>query len=155
MHLRFGRANMLHWKSNWKNQPTHPHVKHYGCHTTTWHKVTFHSRRESEDWVGLGFTTDWCWRLFSIVNSEHKRFKCNIDQCKRDFLSGVKESNLLAHVKRKHATFFEKTIGAKYVPSVNTYSLQYRRLKYIQRCTEIVASNGNAFNILHLWFFGG
>lgn len=86
---------------------------------------------------------------FSVVDPVNKRFKCNIELCKSGFLSGIYPSNLIQHVKTQHGAFFAKTFGALRVPPVNNHSLAYRRLKYIQRCTEIVTVNGLSFTTLN------
>lgn len=86
--------------------------------------------------------------LFRLVNPEKKRYKCEVIDCKRDYLSGVKETNLAAHLRRMHPEVHKTLFGANYVVPMKKMSLPYRRLRYLQRCTEIVAVNGNAFTKL-------
>lgn len=85
---------------------------------------------------------------FRLVDPRKNQYKCLIDNCKRDCLSGARKFNLVSHARTQHKYFFDQTFG-KDVIAVKKYPLPYRRLKYIQRCVEIVAVNGNPFTKLH------
>lgn len=81
---------------------------------------------------------------FHPINNEEKYYKCEIENCDKK-LCGKAKNNLVAHVKRKHKTFFEENFGSE---KYNVFELPIKRLKYIQNCVEIVAVNGHAFTIL-------
>lgn len=86
---------------------------------------------------------------FTLVDAVEKRYKCEIEDCNQKYLSGVKQSNLVSHVKKQHANFFRTTFAEDCIVPMNKYSLPYRRLRYIQKCAEIVAINSNPFSILN------
>lgn len=77
------------------------------------------------------------------VDTNITKYKCKIDKCNRN-LSGKQHSNLLKHVRRMHANFFETNIQKKIRP----LTLVQKRMKFIQNSVEIVTMNGRSF--LHL-----
>lgn len=88
---------------------------------------------------------------FRLVDAENQKYKCLIDDCKKNDLSGKKKSNLLNHARSQHKFFFDNLFGADNVEAFEILKkpLPYRRLKYIQTCVEIVAVNGNPFTKLN------
>lgn len=85
---------------------------------------------------------------FRLVDVERKRYACEVNDCPRDYLSGLKASNLAAHLRRAHSDLHKKIFGGKLITPVKQVSLAHRRLRYLQICTETVAVNGNAFTKL-------
>lgn len=86
---------------------------------------------------------------FRLVDPCKLKYKCLIEDCPKDELSGKKKFNLVAHARKQHKKFFDQTFGDDHSIPPKKYPLPYRRLKYIQRCVEIVAVNGNPFTMLN------
>lgn len=87
--------------------------------------------------------------FFRLVDPVKKKYKCLIENCRKDELSGEKKFNLVTHVRAQHRTFYEKCFGNDQICTVQNHPLPYRRLKHLQTCVDIVAVDGNPFTKLH------
>lgn len=84
---------------------------------------------------------------FERVDPDNKNdhfYRCKIENCGR-LVSGKQPSNLTAHVKTLHETFYETHIRP---PVNNETAMAIKRLEFIQDCAELIAMNGCCFAIL-------
>lgn len=94
------------------------------------------------------FLQDKVLEYFRLVDPVKKIYKCLIEDCRKEELSGSKKCNLVAHARNRHKKFFDHNFAYEFIAG-KKQSLEYARLKYIQTCVEIVAVNGNPFTKLN------